>query len=59
MQLLFSKSTEQIVLTNYRFSVWIMVPPDPKSVDSGFDIYVARNKETLSSLSERIFTVGT
>ena len=32
---------------------------DPKSFDSGFDIYVARNKETLSSLSERIFTVGT
>ena len=36
-----------------------MVPPDPKSFDSGFDIYVARNKETLSSWSERIFTSGT
>ena len=36
-----------------------MVPPDPKSFDSGFDIYVAGNKETLSSWSERIFTAGT
>lgn len=35
-----------------------MVPPDPKSFDSGFNIYVARNKETLSSLSERMLQLG-